>query len=111
MGQLVFHSAGMIIDKIILATLVNAAIGFAFAWYIPPAVAATRSPLTAAGEERVGALEAAAKARLGEDGGPVWLDRTHPALGNRSPRVAAVASVEGFENAVELLQGPRALAA
>jgi hypothetical protein len=57
------------------------------------------------------ALETAAKARLGEDGGAVWLDRTHPALGNRSPRVAAVVSVEGFENAIELLQGPRELAA
>jgi hypothetical protein len=104
-------SAGMIIDKIVLATLVNAVIGFAFAWYIPQAAAATRNPLTAAGEERVGALEAAAKARLGEDGGAVWCNRSHPALGNRSPRVAAVASVEGFENALGLLQGPRELAA
>jgi len=48
---------------------------------------------------------------LGDDGGVVWLDRTHPALGNRSPRVAAVASVEGFENAIALLHGPRELAA
>jgi hypothetical protein len=111
-GELVFHSAAMIIDKIVLATLVNAMIGFAFAWYIPQAVAATRrNPLTAAGEERIGALETAAKARLGDDGGAVWLDRTHPALGNRSPRVAAVVSVEGFENAIELLHGPRELAA
>jgi hypothetical protein len=111
-GEIVFGSAGMVIDKIVLATLVNAVIGLAFAWYIPQAVAATRSnPLTAAGEERVGALETAAKARLGEEGGVVWLDRTHSALGNRSPRVAAVVSVEGYENAVALLQGPRELAA
>jgi len=48
---------------------------------------------------------------LGEGGGAVWLDGTNPALGNRSPRVAAVVSVEGFENAIELLQGPRELAA
>jgi hypothetical protein len=111
-GQLIFGSAGMVMDKILLATVVNAVIGWAFGWYIPHAVAVTRSnPLTAATEERVGALETAAKARLGEDGGAVWLDRTHPALGNRSPRVAAVVSVEGFENAIGLLQGPRELAA
>jgi hypothetical protein len=111
-GELVFGSAGLVIDKIVLATVVNAVIGLAFAWYIPQAVAAARgNPLTAAGEERVGALETAAKARLGEDGGAVWLDRTHSALGNRSPRVAAVVSVEGFENAIALLQGPRELAA
>jgi hypothetical protein len=111
MGELVFHSAGMIIDKIVLATLVNAIIGLAFAWYIPQAAAATRNPLVTASEERVGALEIAAKERLGEGGGAVWLDRTHPALVNRSPRAAALASIEGFENAIELLQSPRELAA
>jgi hypothetical protein len=111
-GELIFSSAGMVIDKIVLATVVNAVIGFAFAWYIPQAAAATRcNPLSAASEERVGALETAAKARLGEDGGAAWLGETHLALGNRSPRAAAVASVEGFESAIGLLQGPRELAA
>ena len=55
----------------------------------------------AASEERARALDTAARARLGEDGGAVWLDRTHPALGNRSPRAAALASIEGFRNAIE----------
>ncbi len=111
-GELIFGSAGMIIDKIVLATMVSAVVGLALAWYIPQAAAATRSnPLSAASEERVGTLQTAAKARLGEDGGAVWLDETHPGLGNRSPRVAAVLSVEGFESAMGLLQGPRGLAA
>jgi hypothetical protein len=111
-GELIFGSAGMIIDKIVLATMVNAIVGLALAWYIPQAAAATRSnPLSAASEERVRTLQTAAKARLGADSGAVWLDETHPGLSNRSPRVAAVLSVEGFESAMELLQGPRGLAA
>jgi hypothetical protein len=102
----------MIIDKVVLATMVNVVVGLALAWYIPQAAAATRSnPLSAASEERVGTLQTAAKARLGEDGGAVWLDETHPGLGNRSPRVAAVLSVEDFESAMRILQGPRGLAA
>jgi hypothetical protein len=111
-GELIFGSAGIVIDKIVLATLVNAVVGLALAWYIPQAAAATRrNPVSAASEERVGVLKAAAKARLGEDGGAVWLDEAHPSLGNRSPRAAALLSVEGFESAMGLLQGPRKLAA
>jgi hypothetical protein len=59
---------------------------------------------------KVASGHAAATASLGEDGGAVWLDETHPGLGNRSPRVTAVLSVEGFESAMGLLQGPRGLA-
>jgi hypothetical protein len=111
-GELIFGGPGMVIDKILLATVVNAVVGLALAWYIPQAAAAARyNPLSAASKERVGALETAAKARLGEDSGALWIDETHPTLGNRSPRVAAVLSVEGFESAIGLLQGPRELAA
>ena len=55
-------------------------------------------------------IKTAAKARLGESA-PDWCDRSHPVLGGTSPRVAAAANVDGFERAVDLLQGPRALSA
>lgn len=99
------------VDKIILTTLINAAIGFAFAWYLPQAAAATLyDPLAAASKERVRALETAAQLRLGNSA-PGWLDQKHPALGGMSPRAAAAAAVDGYENAISLLQGPTALAA
>jgi hypothetical protein len=90
----------------------NAGSGFAFAWYIPQAAATARyDPLARASEERAGAIETAARARLGNADASAWLDRPHPALGNSSPRAAAAADVEGFEHALGLLQGPRAVAA
>ena len=108
--QITWQVAGGM-DKVILTTVINAAVGFVLAWYIPQAAAASRfDPLAHASQERVHALETAAKARLGESA-PHWCDRSHPVLGGTSPRVAAAANVDGFERAVDLLQGPRALSA
>jgi hypothetical protein len=109
-SQIIFDTAA--IDKIILATVVNAVVGFALAWYIPQAATATRhDPLAEASEERVRALETAARARLDDAVAAVWLDKPHPALGNKSPRAGAAADVGGFESAIGLLQGPRELVA
>jgi hypothetical protein len=109
--QIIFGAASAAIDKIVLTTIINAAVGFALAWYIPQAAAANRyDPLAAASEERVRALESAARARLGA-AAAVWLDKPHPALDGKSPRARAAADVDGFENASGLLQGPRAMVA
>jgi hypothetical protein len=109
--QAMLGSIAVAADKIILTTLINAAIGFAFAWYLPQAAAAALyDPLAAASKERVRALETAAQQRLGNSA-PVWLDHQHPALGGISPRIAAAADVDGYESAISLLQGPVALAA
>jgi hypothetical protein len=99
------------VDKIILTTVINAAIGFAFAWYLPQAAAAALyDPLADASKERVRALETAAQQRLGNSAS-VWLDQQHPALGGISPRTAAASGVDGYESAIGLLQGPMAMAA
>jgi len=109
--QTMLGSAAAATDKIILTTLINAAIGFALAWYLPQAAAAARyDPLADASKERVGALETAARLRLGNSA-PAWLDQPHPVLGSTSPRNAAAADVEGYERAVSLLQTPTAVAA
>ena len=109
--EVILGAAAAAVDKIILTTAINATVGFALAWYIPQAAAATRyDPLAEASKERVRALETAAQVRLG-DFAPIWLDQQHPVLGGTSPRTAAAADVDGFERAISLLQAPRALAA
>ena len=109
--QIILGAAGAAVDRIILTTAVNAAVGFALAWYIPRAAAAARyDPLADASKERVRTLETAAQARLGGSA-PAWLDQQHPVLGGTSPRAAAAADVDGYERAIGLLQGPRALSA
>jgi hypothetical protein len=109
--QIILGTAGAAVDRIVLTTLINATVGFALAWYIPQAAAAIRcDPLIEASKERVRALESAAKARLGSSA-PVWLDQQHPALDGTSPRLAAIASVDGFERAISLLQRPQVLTA
>jgi hypothetical protein len=40
--QIILGAAAAAVDKIILTTAINAAVGFALAWYIPQAAAATR---------------------------------------------------------------------
>ena len=110
-GEFVFGSKSVVIDKIILTTIVSATVGFAFAWYVPEAAAARCDPLTTASEERISALKTAARVRLGDAAATIWLNKSHPILGDKSPRAAAAASVDGFENAIALLQGPCALAA
>lgn len=109
--QIILGTAGAAIDKIILTTLINAAVGFALAWYIPQAAAALRyDPLAEESKERVRALQTAAQARLG-GAAPAWLDQQHPALDSTSPRLAAAAGVDGFERAISLLQRPQSLTA
>jgi hypothetical protein len=108
--QIILGAAAVAVDKIILTTAINAAVGFALAWYLPQAAATRYNPLAAASKERVRALETAARLRLG-DAAPSWLDQQHPVLGGASPSTAAAADVDGFERAIGLLQGPTALAA
>ena len=62
--QIILGAAAAAVDKIILTTAINATVGFALAWYIPQAAAATRyDPLADASKERVHALETAATLR------------------------------------------------
>jgi uncharacterized protein (DUF2384 family) len=100
------------LDHIILTTLTSATVGFSLAWYIPNAAAAARiDPLVEARAERIAMLETAARKRFGDPAdASAWLDRPHPALANRPPRAAAT-DVEGYEQAVGLLQAPQAVAA
>jgi hypothetical protein len=87
--EIIFGAASAAIDNIVLTTVVNATVGFAFAWYIPLAAAAARhDPLSDASEERVGALATAARERLADADAAIWLDTPHPALGNKPPRAA-----------------------
>ena len=110
--QVILGAAGQAIDRIVLTTVLNAAIGLVLGWYIPKAAAATRyDPIAEASEERVRALETLAKVQLGDADAVMWLDRSAPMLGNKSPRAAAAGSVEGFDQAVGMLQAPRMLAA
>jgi hypothetical protein len=110
--QIIFGAASAASDNIVLTTVVNATVGFAFAWYIPQAAAAARhDPLSDASDERVGALATAARERLADPDAAIWLDTPHPALGNKSPRAAAAADVNGFEQAIGLMRGPRVLVA
>lgn len=109
--QIILGTAGAATDRIILTTLINAAVGFALAWYIPQAATAIRyDPLAEESKERVRALQTAAQARLGT-AAPIWLDQQHPALDGNSPRLAAAAGVDGFERAINLLQRPQSLTA
>ncbi|MCK1651575.1 hypothetical protein IVA88_09010 [Bradyrhizobium sp. 149] len=109
--QIILGTAGAAVDRIILTTLINAAVGFALAWYIPQAAAALRyDPLVNESQERVRALQTAAQARLG-GAAAVWLDQQHPVLDGVSPRLAAAAGADGFERAIALLQGPQSLTA
>jgi hypothetical protein len=109
--QIIQVPGGVPVDKIVLTTLINASVGFVFAWYIPRAAAATRpDPLVEAKEERIRALEAAALARFNSPAqATTWLEQPHPVLG-KSPKAAA-AEVDGYEHAISLLQGPPALVA
>lgn len=109
--QIILGTDAEAVDKIILTTAINAAVGFALAWYLPKAAAAALyDPLAEASKERVRTLETTARLRLGNSA-LVWLDQQHPALGGISPRTAAASGVDGYESAVSLLQGPMALAA
>jgi antitoxin Xre/MbcA/ParS-like protein len=107
--EVILGDASLAIDKILLTAVINAAVGFVLAWYIPQAAAATRyDPLIEAREERIRMLEAATRTRFADpSAATAWLARPHAALDNRSPKAAA-AEVEGFEQAMSLLQGPRA---
>jgi Protein of unknown function (DUF2384) len=110
--ELILGSANMATDKIILTTVISAAVGFTLAWYIPEAAAAAKyDPLAEAKEERMRTLEAAARGRFGSSAAAAdWLETRHPALGDKSPKAAA-ADVEGFGHAISLLQGPQAIVA
>lgn len=109
--QIILGAAGAAVDRIILTTAINATVGFALAWFIPQAAAAARhDPLAEASKERVCALKTTAKARLGASA-LTWLDQPHPVLSGTSPRLAAATDVDGYERAMNLLEGPLALTA
>ena len=110
--QIIFGSASEAIDRIVLTTAINAAVGFAFGWYVPRAAAAAQyDPLAEASAERVRTLQAAARARLGDTAATAWIDKPHPSLASKAPRAAAATDVDGLERAVSLLHGPQALVA
>jgi hypothetical protein len=100
------------VDQILLTAAISATVGASLAWYIPDAAASTKyDPLTEARDERIRMLEAAALNHFDTPAAASeWLERPHRALGNKSPKAAAV-DIEGFEHAIGLLQGPRALVA
>jgi len=105
------ESPNSFVDKIVLVGAIGLAVGAVLGWYIPRAAAFARiDPLREAKKDRVHRLEMAAAERLGAVESGTWLDRPHAALGNRSPRETA-GSVEGFEQALALLQTPQAVAA
>jgi uncharacterized protein (DUF2384 family) len=109
--ELILGAASMAVDRIVLTAVIDAAVGSALGWYLPKAAAAKFDPLADVKEERVRTLEATALARFGNSVAATdWLEQPNLALGNKSPRAAAV-NVDGFEHAVSLLQGPRALIA
>jgi hypothetical protein len=106
--QVIFGTASVAIDKIILTAVISAAAGLALAWYIPKAAAATLyDPLTEASNERIQAVETASQERLGPAMAASWLDKELAILKGKSPRAAAAANVEGLEHAISLLQGPQ----
>jgi hypothetical protein len=106
--QVMFGTASVAIDKIILTAVISAAAGLSLAWYIPKAAATTLyDPLAEASNERVRAVEMASQERWGPAMAASWLDKELPILKGKSPRAAAAADVEGLEHAISLLQGPQ----
>jgi uncharacterized protein (DUF2384 family) len=110
--EIILGTASQAIDRIVLTTIVSATIGFVLAWYVPQAAVAVKpDPLAEARAERMRTLATAARERLGDAASAtVWLERPNRALGNQSPNQAA-ADLEGFEQAISLLRGPRAVVA
>jgi uncharacterized protein (DUF2384 family) len=109
--ELILGGASMAVDRIVLTAVIDAAVGIVLGWYLPRAAAAKSDPLADVKDERVQTLEATALARFGNSAAATdWLEQPNLALDNKSPRAAAV-NVDGFEHAVSLLQGPRALIA
>ncbi|HEX8167378.1 MAG TPA: hypothetical protein VF601_16540 [Beijerinckiaceae bacterium] len=111
--EVILHDNGSLpIDRIVLQTMMSLTIGLLFAWYIPQAAAAIKyDPLGEMREERRRMLKLEALHRFGEPAAAAaWCEAKNPALGSRSPLEAA-ADLDGFEHAVGLLQGPRAVAA
>jgi hypothetical protein len=108
--ELILGAASAAMDRIILTALVNAVVGFVLGWYIPKAAATKFDPLAHAEDERVRMLELKALARFGNSAvATSWLEKPNVALGNSSPRAAA-ADIDGFEDALSLLQDPQAVA-
>jgi uncharacterized protein (DUF2384 family) len=110
--EIILGTASQAIDRIVLTTIVSATIGFVLAWYVPQAAVAVKpDPLAEARAERIRTLATAAREHLGDAAAAtVWLERPNRALGNQSPDQAA-ADLEGFEQAISLLRGPRAVVA
>ena len=110
--EIILGTASQAIDRIVLTTIVSATIGFVLAWYVPQAAVAVKpDPLAEVRAERIRTLATAAREHLGDAAAAtVWLERPNRALGNQSPNQAA-ADLEGFEQAISLLRGPRAVVA
>jgi hypothetical protein len=99
------------VDKIIFVGGIGLGVGAVLGWYTPRAAAFARiDPLREAKKDRIQRLETAAIERFGAVEAGKWLDGPHVVLGNKLPREAAD-TVEGFEQAIALLQAPQALAA
>jgi hypothetical protein len=106
-------NAGDTVDLLAFKAAIGLTVGASLGFYIPRAAAATKSdPLSEARDERVRNLETAARERHRTPAAAsAWLEKPLPALGNRSPKAAAAADVEGFEHAISLLPPALSIAA
>jgi hypothetical protein len=106
-ARLVGTSPAQQYDLIILVVFFGAVIGGSLAWYIPAAAPRKYDPLAAAKAERLAALRAAARKRFGDVAlAEQWLGQPHAAFQNKPP-IGAAATVEGYLQALGLLQGAR----
>jgi len=96
-------------DLILMVTMFGAVIGGSLGWYIPAAV--PQDPYDPVGEARaarVRQLEDVVRAHFNDANVALqWIDRACKQLGNRTPRAAAGESVDGYDDAIGVLAGPR----
>jgi Protein of unknown function (DUF2384) len=92
-------------DYLIFMVALGLVIGGSLGWYIPEAVSKSRyDPLNHAKQERLSSLEAMAAKRFeNAQRASEWLATPLDVLQNRTPIVAA-ATIEGYQDAVTLLQ-------
>jgi hypothetical protein len=101
----------LVADHILLQYVICTIIGLALGWYIPKIAVTGRLHSISGNARRAHALESAATDRFESAViAQEWLDTPHPALGGKSPRIAAEA-VDGHQRAMALLRGPHDVAA
>ncbi|BAM93165.1 amino acid adenylation protein [Bradyrhizobium oligotrophicum S58] len=96
-------------DLVILVTLFGAVIGGSLGWYIPAGVQQDpHDPLAEVRIARVHKLEEVARSNFGDaKAAQQWLEGAFVQLGGRTPRAAACEGVDGYDDAVGLLNNPQ----